>query len=261
MVPTVAFSILLCFVQLYFNGWIVPRANTQKILIEQKYLNKGAMGNSIYNLYLRDNPTRIVIMQYYDAPLKTAVNTSIEEFTNSISPRLVNRIEAEKIVWDSISKKWIAHSGIERSYLPNKVLTKRFSTKTLSLNVTHNQIVQLRRSEDEMNFDELKEYIEILRIGGKDIRRQKIDYYGGYALPFAHLIIVLFGVPFASIRKKGGLAIQMSAVLVITFVYLVFTKVSQTIGYSSDLNPILIAWLANIVFLILALFVIYRTRT
>jgi len=36
-------------------------------------------------------------------------------------------------------------------------------------------------------------------------------------IPFANLIVILFGVPFASIRKKGGLAIQMGAAMVISF--------------------------------------------
>ncbi|MGA2296735.1 MAG: LptF/LptG family permease [FCB group bacterium] len=261
MIPISAFSIVLCFVQLYFNGWIVPSANEKKLDIEQKYLNKSSSGASINNLYLRDTPNRIIIMQYYDEIAKSGIKISIEDFTSTITPRLVNRIEADKMTWDPSINSWKVFNGIERTYSATGANTRKFDVKPVFLNVTHNQIIELKRSVDEMSFNELRSYIDILKMGGKDVRRQMIDYYGGYAYPFAHLIVVLFGVPFASIRKKGGLAIQIAAVLVITFVYLVFTKVSQTIGYSSDINPILTAWMANILFFLLALFVISRTRT
>ncbi len=261
MLPVTAFAIVLSLFQLYFNGWIVPVANHGKFEIEQKYLNKTSEGGQIFNLYFRDNPTRNVIMQYYDAAMKTGNKVSIEEYSSQVSPRLVRRIEANRITWDSTVHEWKLFSGIDRKYNGNNVLALRFDSLPFALNLTHDQIVQLKRSTDEMNFDELWNYISILSRGGKDVRKQVIEYYGNYAFPFSNLIVILFGVPFASVRKKGGLAIQMGAAMIISFFYLVFTKVSQTIGYSSDLNPILAGWMANLIFFVFAIIILFRTRT
>ena len=112
-----------------------------------------------------------------------------------------------------------------------------------------------------MTFDELHEYIVLLERGGKDVRKQLIDYHGQYAFPFANFIVILFGVPFASVRKKGGIAIQIGAAMVISFVYLLFTEVSQTIGYASDMNVVLSGWMANILFFIGGIITIVKTRT
>lgn len=261
MLPIAFFSVILSFAQLYFNGWIVPAANERKIEIEQKYLNKASAGGQIFNLYFRDNPVRNVVMQYYDSQQKTGNKVAIEEYTSQAEPRLSRRLEADKIRWDSSASVWKLVNGIDRYYSDGSVDTRRFDTLNYSLNLTHGQIIELKRSTDEMNYDELWNYITILKRGGKDVRKQVIEYYGNYAFPFANLIVILFGVPFASIRKKGGLAIQMGAAMVISFLYLVFTKVGQTIGYSSDINPILAGWMANIIFLIFALVNLVRTRT
>ena len=261
MLPVAFFSVILSFAQLYFNGWIVPAANERKIEIEQKYLNKASGGGQIFNLYFRDTPTRNVVMQYYDSQQKTGNKVAVEEYTSQAEPRLTRRIEADKIRWDSSASVWKLVNGIERLYPDGAVDTRRFDTMNYSLNLTHGQIIELKRSTDEMNFDELWNYITILKRGGKDVRKQVIEYYGNYAFPFANLIVILFGVPFASIRKKGGLAIQMGAAMVISFLYLVFTKVGQTIGYSSDINPILAGWMANIIFFVFALINLVRTRT
>ena len=88
-----------------------------------------------------------------------------------------------------------------------------------------------------------------------------IDYYGNFAFPFANLIIVLFAVPFASIKKKGGLAIQISASMIVSFLYLLFTEVSKNIGYTTEMNPVLAGWFANIIFVIVGVVAIYKTRT
>jgi len=46
----------------------------------------------------------------------------------------------------------------------------------------------------------------------------------------------------------------------ITFIYLAFMKTSQVFGYNGDLNPLLTAWLANIIFLAVGIINLVRVR-
>jgi lipopolysaccharide export LptBFGC system permease protein LptF len=46
----------------------------------------------------------------------------------------------------------------------------------------------------------------------------------------------------------------------VTFIYLGFMKTSHVFGYNGDLNPLLTAWLANIIFLLLAVINIIRVE-
>ena len=94
------------------------------------------------------------------------------------------------------------------------------------MNINHEQLIKLKKDYDEMTFVELKEYIELLQLGGKDVSLQLINYHSELAFPFANIIIILFGVPFASIKRKGGMAVQIAAALVVSFMYLIFTKIS-----------------------------------
>ena len=127
--------------------------------------------------------------------------------------------------------------------------------------MTHDDIKQLKREPKEMTFDELRNYINLLEQGGKDVRMQLIDYYGKWAFPFANIIVVLFGVPFASVRRKGGIAIQIGAAMVVSFAYMIFTKVSQTMSFAYGFDPVLSGWIANIIFLIAGIITIFRTKT
>jgi len=44
----------------------------------------------------------------------------------------------------------------------------------------------------------------------------------------ASIVVVLFGIPLAATkRRRGGLAVQVGINILVTFIYLVFMKVSQ----------------------------------
>ncbi|MBI4535166.1 MAG: LptF/LptG family permease, partial [Ignavibacteriae bacterium] len=77
---------------------------------------------------------------------------------------------------------------------------------------------------------------------------------------FASMIVVLFGVPFSSVKRRGGVGVQLGISLLICFIYLIFMKVSQVFGYNGDINPLLTAWMANIIFFCAAVVVILRVQ-
>ena len=112
-----------------------------------------------------------------------------------------------------------------------------------------------------MNLDEIREYISLLERGGKDVRMKRIDYFGQYAFPFANFIVVFFAIPFASVRKKSGIAVEIATAMIVSFAYLVFTKISQSIGFELNLQPVMIAWSANVVFFIIGILNVLRTKT
>lgn len=261
MLPLIIAGITISIGQVYFNGWIVPSMNQKKKAIEQKYFSSTNTGNSIYNLYLRDTPTRNIIMQYYDATMKQGNRVSIEDFSSEQSPRITRRIEANTVTWNPDSSKWVGADIIQRVYTSTGIITTKLDSADIPMRLNHNEIEQLRRDPSEMNFNDLWGYINILKSGGKDVRKQLIDYYGNWAFPFANLIVILFGVPFASVRRKGGIAIQIGAAMVIAFSYMIFTEVSKTIAYAYSLDPILSGWIANLIFFVIGLITIWRTKT
>lgn len=262
LIPMLFVSILISTFSIYFNGYIVPEVNKEKIEIESKYLKKNLKSNSMFNLYFKDNKNQILSLQSYNATDSKGFNVSLEKFTSEINPRLVERIESEIMTWDTINNSWKMIRGVKRQVLENnQIEIKKFDSLDIILNFDNKQLQKLSLNSKEMNFTEYKEYIETLKFGGKDVRRDLTDYYGLWAYPFASVIVVLFSVPFASVKKKGGTAVQVASALVITFAYLIFTKVGQIIGYNSNFNPMIAGWLANILFFVFGLVVLFKTRT
>lgn len=262
MVPIFLFSLLICVGSIYFNGWIVPKVNKDKLNIEQNYLKKNLSSTSVFNLYFRESQKNILSMQTYNATEGKGYNISYEKFADLVKPRLLSRIESDNMKWDSTKKNWIMYNGVNRQILKNdNVIIQKFDSLRLNIAFDNDKLKKLSLNPKEMNLTEFKDYIETLQISGKDVRKELTDYYGQWAYPFASVIVILFAFPFATVKKKGGTAVQVAAALVVTFAYLIFTKVGQIIGYNSNFNPIIAGWFANIVFLVFGFIVLFRTKS
>jgi lipopolysaccharide export system permease protein len=111
-----------------------------------------------------------------------------------------------------------------------------------------------------MNYTDLQEFIENQRRAGQDVSRWLVEYHFKLAFPFASIIMVLFGVPFASSKPRAGVALGFGIALAVAFIYLIFMKTSQVFGYNGDLNPFLTAWLANLIFLVAGIFNLFRVQ-
>lgn len=260
-VPYVAINLILSLGLIYFNGWIVPRANEKRFAIERKYLKKEIETRSVYNFFFRDEPTRNVSFQYYEPDELVGQYIFIEDFTSVNKPRITKRIEAKNFRWDKPSRSWVLYSVLVRNFSDDKPRLEKYDSLKLKLRIQHDQLMKLQRKTEEMTYDELRDYLTLLSQGGKDVRRQMIKYYAGYAFPFSCLILVFFAVPFASIKRRGGIALQIAAAMIFSFLYLFFTEIGQILVYTTTLHPAFGGWIANIVFFVFGLIILLKTRT
>ncbi len=259
IIPYLILNTFLSLSLLYFNGWIVPRSNEKRFAIERKYLKKEFETRSVYNFFFRDEPTRNVSFQYYDPDELRGQYIFVEDFTSSKKPRIFKRIEAKNFRWDPNLRSWVLYNVIVRDF-ENRNLKLEDSIR-VNLKIQHDQLMKLQKKTEEMTFDELREYLSLLSQGGKNVRRQMIKYYAGYAFPFSSLILVFFAVPFASLKRRGGIALQIASAMTFSFLYLFFTEIGQILVYTTNFHPALGGWIANIAFFIFGIIVLLKTRT
>jgi lipopolysaccharide export system permease protein len=204
-------------------------------------------------------------------------------------PTISKRIEAKAISWNEKTNSWSLSEVIMRQIVRNNfseinsndftkinssdiknsnkiknseiIKTEYLAEMPINLNIKHEQLAKMNKKPKEMNFDEMQDYILVLKNGGKDIRKMEIAYRSEQALPLANFIVILFAVSFASVKKRGGMATQIAAAMVIAFSYLIFFEIMKPIGLATNISPILVGWTANILFLIAGIISIIKTKT
>lgn len=267
MAPFLAVTLLISFVSIYFNGWVVPYANQKKLNIERSQLNHSITAVERNNILFQEGRRRIVSLQYYDPHAQRARQVSIQDFDYQDMTILRHRYDALSMQWlqpqgASVEKgSWVLLSGSTRSFIDTmQTLTRFDSLKIGKLTLTPADIEKKQRTPDEMNYTELKEFIENQKLAGQDVARWLVEYHFKLAFPFASIIMILFAVPFASSRPRTGAALGMGIALAVAFLYLIFMKASQVFGYNGDLNPLFTAWLANLIFLVAGIVNLLRVQ-
>lgn len=261
MLPFLAVTVLVSALSVYFNGWVVPFANKKKFTIERVYLHKGVVSASGANIYIQDTPTRILSLGYFDDSHNIASRVSIQDFDIADHTVLLTRVDATTMVWDSSQHHWMLQNGTRRWFEGGGERMETFASQ--SAGPLHFDPEDLRKKQakpDEMSYYDLRDFIRNQQRAGQDVSRWLVDFYGKISFPFASVIVVLFGVPFASIRRRGGIGVQLGVSLLICFVYLIFMKVSEVFGYNGDIPPLITAWSANMLFLAAAVAVTLRVQ-
>lgn len=258
MLPFIVTTFFISLISIYFAGYIVPLANQTKINLEHKYLNSGS-NNYSRDIYFQDSKTRIVSISFFDSGRDQAFNVSIEKFDKNDLIRMVSRIDAASMTYDTASHIWIAINGIERTFEKTRQSVRFFKTlKIRNLNFTPAELLTKQQKPQEMNLAQLRKFVEIQKRAGNNPASTLIEYYSRFSFPMASLVVVLFGLPISANKRRGGLAVQIGVNILVTFIYLAFMQISLAFGKNGALSPLLTAWSSNLIFLAAALINIPR---
>lgn len=141
---------------LYFDGWVVPVANKLRFGIDRQYMGGSLAGSYVQgqrNLFLRISPRVNLLIDYFDPARAEATLVTIERFdtltpmvTSSVQRasasdanivsdttmgvRIVERIDAQRMAYDSVNRKWVLHNGVARNLTdPGSMTTEDFAVR------------------------------------------------------------------------------------------------------------------------------------
>jgi len=258
IIPFFITAVFISIISVYFSGYLVPMANKHKVFIEQTHMKKGLVHFGS-NIFFQDTESRIVTINYFDVSMGQANQVSIQEFDSKDKTIIISRIDAFRMSFDSTRNVWQLFSGTKREFFENSEKLEKFLSMDFpKLHFKPEDVIKKQRKPEEMTLTELSNYSEEQVRTGNDATRTDIAYHSRIAYAFSSIIVIMFGIPISANRRRGGLAIQFGISMTVTFLYLIFMKISQAFGDNGVLNPLLTAWLANFIFIIAALINMYR---
>lgn len=268
MVPLLAAGMVVSILMLVFDGWLVPHINAARLDLEREHLKKHLSSGGRYNMFFQDSGYRIVSVEYYDEATAVARRVRVQTFDRLDPTHMLQRLDAERMEWRADEGEWVVFAGLRRIFDSDstKPIQSRETVENIDslrlgrLALTPDMIVRMQQKPEEMGLAEFRDYIDRQRQAGSDIARLRVDYHGKIAFPFASLIVVFFGVPFASVKRRSGLAVQFGISIFLLFVYMVSQKLSQIFGYNGNIHPLIAAWLPNLLFLAAGVVIMARVQ-
>lgn len=81
-----------------------------------------------------------------------------------------------------------------------------------------------------------------------------------FSLPVSAFILTIIAVSVSSMKRRGGMGVNLAIGICIAFTFVFFDKVFGTLAEKSSIPPVVAVWLPNIVFGILAFYLLRNAK-
>lgn len=249
-------GLLLSVTAFWWGETVVPETNRERLSIwrEQVRNREDWRLTDQGQVYLQAGQGRILHLDLYRPTEQKGYGVDLYTLRGD---RIVSRIAATQMTHDT-STGWVLHDVIERRFDGGGFEgISRLETLPIKLGIQPGDMVELKVEPEEMSLEELRRFASrIERTGGK-ADRWHVDIQSKIANPFAGFIIILFGVPVSAVRRRSGIIFGITLSLAISFIYFGLTQVGKVLGYKEIITPFFAAWLGNLVFLVIGIW-LYR---
>ena len=218
--------------------------------------------NTRYNFVYRGEQGWTYAIRELNVARNTMRDVVLErEGTGAEYPTLA--AQARSVRFDTTDAYWTLQRGYFR-IISDAETEQAFAFDSMRLRTLTEKPPELLiepKKPEEMRYAELDRYINALERSGGDGRLLRVHLALKIAVPFTCIIIAIFSAPFVVSGPRTGGAFGVALSLSTAVVFLVLQQLSRTFGSGGIMPPEFAAWLPNIVFLAIGLWVMKRAPT
>ncbi|MFP4015628.1 MAG: LptF/LptG family permease [Halanaerobiales bacterium] len=262
VLPALLIGLLMTFITIGVNEYVVPRANylNNQIVWDLKNMEQKPMSQNNLLLPSKDRqgrPDFFLFTSYFDGQTGKMNDVIFQDFENG-EPVLL--IEAEEAVWRE-DGGWVFRNGrIMHLKAGERIPGATFTEYTKSsLSYEPAQVAKLNKDIEDLNFMELRERIELQARQGKNVNEELVNLHQRLSIPFANFIFALLAAVLGiQPQRSGGTATGMGISIGVIFIYYTLMTVGSAMGEQGTLPPMLGAWIQNFIFFIIGSVMLYK---
>jgi lipopolysaccharide export system permease protein len=232
---------------------VLPAANSRWSNFEAKYIPSSldyTRGFTSRNYYFRIDSNSYAGLRYFDTASKSGSSFFVQRFVKN---QMVYNLRAENIAWDTATKNWKLGGVMERYLNGDKEQVKHSASKTISYNFKPRDLRKDEFLKDRLTTTELNDLIKLEKLRGTEgISSLLIERYNRDAIPVSVIILTLIGAVLSSKKVRGGSGAHLAVGVVLSVLYILFSRFSLVFATKGNFPPLLAAWVPNIVFGLLA---------
>ncbi|KAF0130874.1 MAG: permease YjgP/YjgQ family protein [Bacteroidetes bacterium] len=253
--PYLFASLLLAFFSAYLGNFLIPKTNEQRREFKNTYMENLTKDRN-RNIHLQIEKGVFVYVESYNSAQHVGYRFTLEKY---LDQQLKYKLTGDRIERDKADSIWTIYSFVER-YIDNQnEHIIKGAKKDTVLNLKTTDLYEIKEDFEVMNFWELRDHIANEQIKGNDnVVLYEVEMNKRLASPAAILILTFIGVALSSRKVRGGIGVHLGAGIAITFSYILFMQVSTVFATYGDLSPALAAWIPNIIFAIVGIYLVRK---
>lgn len=248
---------VIAIIAVFLGMYWAPKASKGFNEFNYKYLkNKKAVLTQYIHQQINDND--YIYVSNFDTKSMRGNNFTLEHFNGNkleykIHASAINYIEKDSVY--RLSNYYLRHIGKDNDSL---VFKRRIDT-LLGFDLL--DLTPPKYVAETLNISELSDFIKREEArGSSNINRYKVVQYKKWSLPVSVYILTIIAVAVSSIKRRGGMGVNLAFGIVIAMVYVFFDKVFGVMAEQSDFSPLIAVWFPNFIFGILAVYLLFNAK-
>jgi lipopolysaccharide export system permease protein len=96
--------------------------------------------------------------------------------------------------------------------------------------------------------------------GSSNINTYLVVLYKKYSIPVSAFILTIIAVAVSSMKRRGGMGVNLAIGIVLAFTFVFLDKVFGVLAEASSAPPMLAVWTPNLLFGILAIYLLRNAK-
>lgn len=253
--PYIIGATLVCGLALLVSAIFVPQAALGFNEFQQEYFKRGSASETT-NVFRQINDNEYVYVSNYQPSTKRGFDFTLEHFEDDV---LKFKIYANRVSFkDSI---YTLLQYTKRTILENGEIIEKEPKLDTIFNFDIDELTPVSYAAETKSYSELNEFIkQEEKRGNAQMNIYYVEKYKRTSIPVSAFIFTIIAVAVSSIKKRGGMGVNLAIGIVIAMSFMFLDKVFGTIAEKSTFPAWIAVWAPNIFFGIVALFLLKNAR-
>ncbi|MFA5974874.1 MAG: LptF/LptG family permease [Elusimicrobiota bacterium] len=257
--PYFMIGLALSVVSLIGGLSFLPKLNFAARAIYRVHIKQGQVLNyRLDHVVAAGSDNRRFTIGWLDVEKNEMREIVVDQFTDQFE--WLETIAAKQAVYRN--KKWVFLDGTWRhrdATQPYGLKEEPFQERIVPIPEAPADFLLEDKMPDDMTGREILRRIKRLRTLGASTYKERVALHLRLALPFANVVVIALGIPFAIRQGHKGRTQTFSYALGLAFLYWGMTSICQSFGEQGRIPPWIAAWASNISFSALALGLLRKT--
>jgi len=256
--PYLIGATIVCAGALFLGMYLAPKASKGFNEFKYLYLKKGDDGRDRAQVYRQINENDYIYVSYFNVLKQSGNDFTLEHFEENV---MKYKIAAKRIKFNEIDSTYTLSNYTKRIIGEHNDILESKAKLDTTFAFDMEDLTPVEYIAETLNYVELNKFIEREKKRGSSyINRYEVVSNKRWSLPISAYILTIIAVAVSSIKRRGGMGVNLAIGIGIGMVFIFFDKIFGTMAEESDFSPIVATWFPNLVFAILAIYLLRNAK-
>lgn len=259
--PYIIGATIVSIFALLMGFFLAPKANDVYNNFRYTYLIGNGQNEMRKNqdVYRQINDDEFIYVSSFNNVSKVAFNFSMEKFNKDKT--LQYKITSSRIKWNPQDSTYSMFDYTKRTIGEFDDIIEKVDKKDEKFAFDLEDLTPVVYIAETLSLGDLIRFIaKEKKRGNADIDVYLVVLYKKYSVPVSAFILTIIAVAVSSMKRRGGMGMNLAIGILLAFSFVFFDKVFGVLAEKSSILPIIAVWIPNVVFGILAIFLLRNAR-